>query len=130
MSTEHDPPREGEAAGEPYDDRAAESPGRSEPEAPVSEPVPGSTASKAAERSAARRAKRKESPNMLPGRKVRRSAFESLLVRLIATCGIVGIGVAIAAIMVSSKSQGWVVGLVVSIVSVILAAILWSSRTL
>jgi len=38
--------------------------------------------------------------------------------------------VAIAAIMVSSKSQGWVVGLVVSIVTVVLAAILWSSRQL
>jgi hypothetical protein len=42
----------------------------------------------------------------------------------------VGIGVAIAAIMVSSNSQGWIVGLVVSLVSVILAAILWSSRML
>jgi len=68
--------------------------------------------------------------NMLPGRRVRRSLPERLLVRLVATCGIVGIGVAIAAIMVSSKSQGWIVGLVVSLVSVILAAILWSARTL
>lgn len=67
---------------------------------------------------------------MLPGRQVRRSGAERLLVRLIATCGIVAIGVAIAAIMVSSKSAGWVVGLVVSIVSVVLAAILWSSRML
>lgn len=69
------------------------------------------------------------STNMLPQDR-RRSPVERLLVRLIATCGIVGIGVAIAAIMVSSKSQGWVVGLVVSIVSVILAALLWSSRML
>jgi hypothetical protein len=51
-------------------------------------------------------------------------------VRLIATCGIVGIGVAIAAIMHSSGSQGWMIGLVVSIVSVVLAAVLWSSRVL
>ena len=65
---------------------------------------------------------------MLPPRQRRRSRAERLLVRLIATCGIVAIGVAIAAIMVSSKSQGWLVGLVVSIVSVVLAAILWSSR--
>jgi hypothetical protein len=71
-----------------------------------------------------------ESPNMLPGREARRSVLERLLVRLIATCGIVGIGVAIAAIMVHSKSQGWVVGLVVSIVSVALSALLWSSRQL
>ena len=70
------------------------------------------------------------SRNMLPGRERRRSVLERLVVRLIATCGIVGIGVAIAAIMVSSHSQGWVVGLVVSIVSVILAALLWSSRML
>jgi hypothetical protein len=68
--------------------------------------------------------------NMLPGRRVRRSLPERLLVRLVATCGIVGIGVAIAAIMVSSNSKGWIVGLVVSVVSVILAAILWSARTL
>jgi hypothetical protein len=66
---------------------------------------------------------------MLPNRRGR-PVVERLLVRLIATCGIVAIGVAIAAIMVSSHSQGWVVGLVVSIVSVVLAAILWSSRTL
>jgi hypothetical protein len=67
---------------------------------------------------------------MLPGRAVRRTGAERLLVRLIATCGIVAIGVAIAAIMVSSHSQGWVVGLVVSIVTVVLAAVLWSSKML
>ena len=66
--------------------------------------------------------------NMLPARGRRRLGAERVLVRLIATCGIVGIGVVIAAIMVSSKSQGWVTGLVVSIVTVVLSAILWSSR--
>ena len=66
---------------------------------------------------------------MLPQRE-RRSWPERLLVRLIATCGIVGIGVVIAAIMVSSNDQGWIVGLVTSIVSVVLAAVLWSSRVL
>ncbi len=50
--------------------------------------------------------------------------------RLVATAGIIGIGVAIAAIMHSQKSQGWLIGFVVSIVSVILAAVLWSSRRL
>ncbi|HWE08866.1 MAG TPA: hypothetical protein VG325_05905 [Solirubrobacteraceae bacterium] len=73
-------------------------------------------------------AERLDSHNMLPPRQRRRSRLERLLVRLIATCGIVAIGVAIAAIMVSNKSAGWIVGLVVSIVSVVLAAILWSSR--
>jgi hypothetical protein len=71
---------------------------------------------------------RLDSHNMLPPRQRRRSRLERLLVRLIATCGIVGIGVAVAAVMVSNKSPGWIVGLVVSIVSVVLAAILWSSR--
>jgi hypothetical protein len=73
---------------------------------------------------------RPDSHNMLPPRERRRSGFERFIVRIIATAGIVGIGVAIAAIMVSSKSQGWVVGLVVSIVTVVLAAVLWSSRQL
>ena len=66
---------------------------------------------------------------MLPERE-RRPWPERLLVRLVATCGIVGIGVAIAAIMHGSGSQGWMIGLVVSIVSVVLAAVLWSSRVL
>jgi hypothetical protein len=70
-----------------------------------------------------------KAPNMLPGRERRRFGLERLLVRLIATCGIVGIGVAIAAIMVSSNSKGWLVGLVVSVVSVVLSAVLWSSRS-
>ena len=50
--------------------------------------------------------------------------------RAVATAGIVGIGVAIAAIMASQDSKGWLIGLVVSIVSVVLAAVLWSSRRL
>jgi hypothetical protein len=69
-----------------------------------------------------------DSRNMLPQRERRRSRIERLVVRLVATCGIVGIGVAIAAILVSNKTQGWIVGVVVSVVSVVLAAILWSSR--
>lgn len=73
--------------------------------------------------------RREPSPNMLPARS-RRSVAESLFIRIVATCGVVGIGVAIAAIMVSDNSAGWLVGLVVSIVSVVLAAVLWSSRQL
>jgi len=72
---------------------------------------------------------RDTAPNMLPGRERRRCGLERVLVRLIAPAGIVGIGVAIAAIMVSSKSQSWLIGVVVSGVSVILSAILWSSRS-
>ena len=65
---------------------------------------------------------------MLPARGRRAFLAERLLVRIVATCGVVAIGVAIAAIMVSSHSAGWIVGLVVSIVSVVLSAVLWSSR--
>lgn len=75
------------------------------------------------------RRRRRGSDNMLPQRD-RRSWPERMLMRLIATCGIVGIGVAISAIMHSSGSEGWLIGLVVSIVSVVLSAVLWSSRML
>jgi hypothetical protein len=68
--------------------------------------------------------------NMLPRRGRRRLGLERLLVRLIATCGIVGIGVALGAILASSKTQGWITGLVVALVTVVLSAILWSSRQL
>jgi hypothetical protein len=68
--------------------------------------------------------------NMLPGRERRRFRIERLLVRLIATCGIVGIGVALGAILVSSKVQGWIIGLVIALVTVLLSALLWSSRQL
>jgi protein-S-isoprenylcysteine O-methyltransferase Ste14 len=59
-----------------------------------------------------------------------RPLFESAFVRLVATTGIVGICVAVAAILGTQSIHAWVIGLVVSVVSVILAAILWSSRTL
>ena len=65
---------------------------------------------------------------MLPRRGRRRFGLERILVRLIATCGIVGIGVALGAILASSNVQGWIIGLVVAGVSVILSAVLWSSR--
>lgn len=67
---------------------------------------------------------------MLPGRERRRFGIERILVRLIATCGVVGIGVLLAAILASGKTQGWIIGLVVALVSVILSAVLWSSRQL
>ena len=77
-----------------------------------------------------RRDARAERPGaMIPsGRK--RLPLEAPLMRVVATGGIVGIGVVIAAIMTSQDSQGWLIGLVVSIVSVVLAAVLWSSRRL
>jgi hypothetical protein len=67
---------------------------------------------------------------MLPARERRRFVGERLLTRVIATCGIVGIGVLLAAILASSNVQGWIIGLVVAGVSVVLSAVLWSSRQL
>lgn len=77
-----------------------------------------------------REAKRRGGGNMLPGRDRRRFGLERLLVRLVATTGIIGVGVALGAILVSQKVQGWIVGLVVAVVTVVLSAILWSSRQL
>jgi protein-S-isoprenylcysteine O-methyltransferase Ste14 len=90
--------------------------------------MPQPTESTAAGRATS--APRADSKNMLPPRERRRSPFERVFVRIIATCGIVAIGVAIGAIMTSSGSAGWLIGLVVAIVSVVLAAVLWSSRQL
>jgi len=66
--------------------------------------------------------------NMLPGRERRQFGLERLVVRLVATCGVVGIGVLLGAILADNKVQGWIIGLVIAAVSVVLSAILWSSR--
>ena len=113
---------------------------------PAGSPVPGvipepvrverEPESPAAEREA-RRAARQErrgppaepSGVMIPDRR-KRLPLEAPLMRLVASAGIVGIAVAIAAIMSSRGSQGWLIGLVVSLVSLVLAAVLWSSRRL
>ncbi|HKV68230.1 MAG TPA: hypothetical protein VJN72_09080 [Gaiellales bacterium] len=59
-----------------------------------------------------------------------RRRVESVFVRVVATCGIVGICVAAAAIMGTQNVAAWIIGLAVSVASVVLAAVLWSSRTL
>jgi hypothetical protein len=59
-----------------------------------------------------------------------RANFESVAVRLIATAGVVGIGTAIGAVMSSSGAAGWIVALVASAVTVVLAGLLWRSRRL
>jgi hypothetical protein len=59
-----------------------------------------------------------------------RPRIESAFVRVVATCGIVGICVAVAAILGTQNIAYWIVGLAVSVASVVLAAVLWSSRTL
>jgi hypothetical protein len=128
MSTSDNPgtsptPREEDARGAP---------------APGAAPEPGTTTglsagdeSPASARATARQRDRsKAAGNMLPGRARRRFGLERILVRFIATAGVIGIGVALGAILVSSKVQGWITGLVVAAVSVVLSATLWSSRQL
>jgi hypothetical protein len=59
-----------------------------------------------------------------------RPRIESVFVRVVATAGIVGICVAVAAILGTQSVAAWTIGLVSSATSVVLAAVLWSSRTL
>ncbi len=60
-----------------------------------------------------------------------RTGFESAFVRLVATAGIIGIGTALGAGLGAwSDVATWIIALVVSAVSVVLAAILWRSRQL
>ena len=66
--------------------------------------------------------------NMLPRRGRRRYGVERVFMRLVATGGVLGIGVALGAILASSNVQGWIIGLVVAVISVVLSALLWSSR--
>ncbi len=64
---------------------------------------------------------------MLPARQ-RRPPLESAFVRVVATGGVVGIGVALGAILASQHVAGWIIGLAVAVVSVLVSAVLWSSR--
>jgi hypothetical protein len=72
----------------------------------------------------------KRPQGMVPGRERRRTKVERGLMRLVATGGIVGIAVALGAILVGQDVDGWIVGLAIGLTSVILAAMLWSSRQL
>jgi hypothetical protein len=108
--SEHNPPEPGapSAAREPEVDTAAREERRSERESRRSEPPRG----------------------MVPARERRRSKVERGFMRLVATGGIVGIAVALGAILVGQDVAGWIVGLVIGLTSVVLAALLWSSRQL
>jgi protein-S-isoprenylcysteine O-methyltransferase Ste14 len=59
-----------------------------------------------------------------------RAAPESVVVRVVATAGVVGIGTAIGAILTAADVAGWIAALIVSLVSVVLAGVLWRSRRL
>jgi hypothetical protein len=67
---------------------------------------------------------------MVPGRERRRTKLERGFMRLVATGGIIGIAVLLGAILVGQDVAGWIVGLVIGVTSVVLAALLWSSRQL
>jgi len=91
--------------------------------APVADENPSGTAS--------RESVRHERPQgMLPARERRRSVIERGFVRIIATGGIIGIATLLGAVLVSQDVAGWIVGLAIGLTSVILAALLWSSRQL
>lgn len=65
----------------------------------------------------------------LPTRPARLGS-ESVLVRLIATIGVVAIGTVVGTVLVANNVAGWITGLMVATVSVLLAAVLWRSRRL
>jgi uncharacterized membrane protein len=67
---------------------------------------------------------------MVPARERRRTKLERGFMRLVATGGIVGIAVLLGAVLVGQEVAGWIVGLVIGVTSVVLAALLWSSRQL
>jgi hypothetical protein len=78
-----------------------------------------------------RESRRRERPQgMVPGRERRRTKVERGFMRLVATGGIIGIAVVLGAVLGGQDVAGWIVGLVVGLTSVILAAVLWSSREL
>ena len=99
---------------------------------PTGSPVPPPDAERQARRAA--RSERREAPParrsvMIPSRG-KRLPLEAPVMRVLATGGIVAIAVVIGAIITSQDAHGWTIGLVVSIVSLVLAAVLWSSRRL
>ena len=63
-----------------------------------------------------------------PARERRRGfGLEPLLTRLLVPVGVIGIGVALGAILRSSNTQGWEIGLIVAVVTMVLSWILWSA---
>jgi hypothetical protein len=67
---------------------------------------------------------------MIPARARRRTKLERASMRVLATGGIIGIATVLGAVLVGKDVAGWIVGLVIGLTSVILAAVLWSSRQL
>jgi hypothetical protein len=72
---------------------------------------------------------REDVPGFLPTQPSR-PGVESVLVRVIATAGVIGIGTAVGQLLGANGVAPWIEALVVASVSVILAAVLWRSRRL
>jgi hypothetical protein len=72
---------------------------------------------------------RKNERDAPAGEHRRTRAVERVTVRVAMTLGVIGIGTALAAILGTQEVDAWIVGLVVSTVSVVLAAVLWTRRT-
>jgi hypothetical protein len=106
---------------------AGEHPRSDEP--PLVEPERGAPEREVRRRE--RESQRHQPPQgMVPGRERRRTGVERGAMRVIATGGVIGIAVILGAVLVGQDVAGWIVGLVVGLTSVILAALLWSSRQL
>jgi hypothetical protein len=96
---------------------------------PPTDPKPTGDTREARQRE---RAARRSPPaeGMVPARERRGTKVERGTMRLVATGGIVGIDVLLGAILVGQNVAGWIVGLAIGVISLILAAVLWSSRQL
>jgi hypothetical protein len=114
---ESQPPSEGGPTVEPGP--------KTEPEQPLTPPGDSRDAPGDGEAQAAAPAQ-----GMIPGRARRRTKVERVSMRVLATGGIVGIAAILGAVLVGQHVAGWIVGVTIGVTSVILAALLWSSRQL
>lgn len=121
-STEHDSDR---SAPPPQQDQADPAPQSETGERPEPEISGSWTDLSASETSGDEPAR-----NMIPARPRRRTKLERGSMRVLATGGIIGLATSLGAVLVSQNVAGWIVGLTVGLTSVILAALLWSSRQL
>lgn len=115
--TDHSVGQAGDAAARPLSDESSEG---AEDNAPRVRRAPPTSESP----------RKEQSQGMIPGRSRRRTKIERGSMRVLATGGIIGLATVLGAVLVSQDVAGWIVGLAVGLTSVILAALLWSSRQL
>ena len=113
------------SVGQASDAAAHPLPGDESRERAANDASPPRTAPPAAE------SPRREPPQgMIPARTRRRTKIERGSMRVLATGGIIGLATVLGAVLASQDVDGWIVGLAIGLTSVILAALLWSSRQL